>query len=136
MKETLRLVSPVPGLIRRAVKDTAVEGYFIPKGTLVSVTPATNHYDPAYWTDPHSFDPERFGPERREDKSHRNAWVPFGGGAHKCIGLHFGTLEVFAILHEMLRSYRWSVPDGYEVVWDGTSLPIPVDGLPITLRRL
>ncbi|QBX57028.1 cytochrome P450 [Nocardioides seonyuensis] len=64
------------------------------------------------------------------DKSHRNAWIPFGGGVHKCIGLHFGTLEV----HEMLLRHRWTVPDNYRVRWDNTSLPVPADGLPVLLR--
>lgn len=135
MKESLRLVAPVPGLMRMAVKDTSIEGYYIPKGTIVSGNPLTNHYDPAYWSNPHDFDPERFNETRREDKSHRHAWIPFGGGAHKCIGLIFGTLEVKAILHELLLRYEWSVPSDYEVRWDGTSLPIPVDGLPITFTR-
>ena len=88
------------------------------------------------WTDPHRFDPERFAEGRREDKSHRYAWMPFGGGAHKCIGLHFGTFEVKALLHEMLRTYRWSVPETYRMRWDYVSLPVPVDGLPVRLTPL
>ena len=62
--------------------------------------------------------------------------MPFGGGAHKCIGLHFGALEAKALLHEMLRTYRWTVPTAYRARWDHTSLPVPVDGLPVTLARL
>jgi cytochrome P450 len=74
------------------------------------------------------FDPERFNDKRREDKSQRYAWMPFGGGAHKCIGLHFGTLEVKALLHEMLRAHRWSAPAGYAAHWDYVSLPVPPTG--------
>ena len=95
-----------------------------------------NHFDRACWTNPDDFDPDRFGPARAEDKSHRYAWVPFGGGAHKCIGMHFGVLEVKAILHEMLRTHTWTVADGYRVRWDNTSLPIPVDGLPVQFHSL
>ena len=47
--------------------------------------------------------------------------------------MHFGELEVKAILHQMLRTYTWAVPDGYTARWDYTSLPVPADGLPITL---
>ncbi|WP_442785145.1 cytochrome P450 [Amycolatopsis sp. H20-H5] len=135
LKESLRLVAPVPSLARKTVKDTEVLGHFLPAGTLVGVSPTVNHFSPECWTDPMRFDPERFGDERREDKSHRYAWMPFGGGAHKCIGLHFGTLEVKALLHEMLRAYRWSVPARYTARWDYVSLPIPVDGLPMRLDR-
>ncbi|WP_216216505.1 cytochrome P450 [Amycolatopsis aidingensis] len=136
IKEALRLVAPVPSLARKTVADTEVLGHYIPAGTLVGVAPVVNHFLPECWTDPHSFDPERFNEQRREDKSHRYAWIPFGGGAHKCIGLHFGMLEVKAILHEMLRAHRWTTPESYQVRWDYVSLPVPVDGLPVRLSPL
>ncbi|MDV7246595.1 MULTISPECIES: cytochrome P450 [Rhodococcus] len=135
IKETLRLVAPVPIVMRKTVADTDVLGHYIPADTLVAVAPAVNHFVEDCWTNPDTFDPNRFAPDRQEDQSHRFAWIPFGGGVHKCIGLHFGTLEVKAILHEMLRVYTWTVPDDYTVRWDNTSLPVPVDGLPIRLSR-
>ncbi|MDY6870825.1 MAG: cytochrome P450 [Actinomycetota bacterium] len=135
IKESLRLVAPVPLVMRKTVEDTAIEGYYIPADTLVAITPAVNHFDRDIWRDPDRFDPSRFDAPRREDQAHRFAWLPFGGGAHKCIGMHFGTLEVKAILHEMLRTYTWDVSPGYRVRWDNTSLPIPVDGLPVGLHR-
>lgn len=135
IKEALRMCAPVPSLMRKTVRDTEVAGYYIPANTVVGISPVVNHYLPEYWTNPDTFDPLRFSEERREDKSHRFAWVPFGGGAHKCIGMHFGTFEVKAILHEMLLNYRWRVADGYQVRWDNTSLPVPVDGLPVQLLR-
>jgi cytochrome P450 len=136
VKESLRLVAPVPLVLRKTVKDTSVLGHHIPADTIVAAAPAVNHYLEDHWTDPDRFDPDRFSPERREDHGHRFAWIPFGGGVHKCIGMHFGVLEVKAILHEMLRNYQWTVPPGYQVRWDNTSLPVPVDGLPIRLSRL
>jgi cytochrome P450 len=132
-EEALRLVAPVPSLTRQTVKDTEVLGHYIPEGTLVGVSPTVNHFAPECWTDPFRFDPERFAEPRREDKSHRLAWMPFGGGAHKCIGLHFGGLEVKLLVHEMLRAYRWSVPQSYTARWDYVSLPVPADGLPVQL---
>ncbi|GAA3239428.1 cytochrome P450 [Pseudonocardia petroleophila] len=136
VKESLRLVAPVPVVMRRTVTDTALLGHHIPRGTLVLVAGAVNHFDPGCWTDPDTFDPDRFAEPRHEDRSHRDAWIPFGGGVHKCIGMAFGTLEVTAILHEMLRTYRWSVEPGYRPRWDNTSLPVPADGLPVRLTRL
>lgn len=135
IREALRLDAPVPVVMRTAVKDTAVAGHHVPAGTRVVVAQAVNHYDRSCWTDPERFDPERFGPDRREDRSDRDAWIPFGGGVHKCIGLHFGTLEVTAILHEMLRRYRWNVEPSYRLRWDNTSLPVPVGGIPVRLTR-
>ncbi|WP_370942453.1 cytochrome P450 [Amycolatopsis sp. cg5] len=135
IKESLRLVPPVPTMARQTVKDTELLGFHLPKGMMVSVSPTANHFDPALWSDPHEFDPERFAEPRREDKAHRFAWMPFGGGAHKCIGLHFGMLEVKALLHEMLLNYEWHVPTAYTARWDYVSLPVPVDGLPVHLVK-
>lgn len=134
VKETLRLVPPVPGPIRRTVKDTEVLGHYIPANTQIVIGTWVCHLMPEFWTDPLRFDPERFAEPRREDKSHRYAWIPFGGGVHKCIGMHFGTLEVKTVLDAMLRNYRWSFPDSYEPRWGFTSLPFPKDDLPIQVK--
>ncbi|MFP1680439.1 cytochrome P450 [Alloalcanivorax sp. C16-2] len=135
MKEALRLCAPVPSLPRRTVRDAEYQGHYIPAGTFVTVAPYFTHYMEEYWPDPERFDPERFAEGRREDKVHPYAWVPFGGGAHKCIGLHFAEMQVKAILHRVLLRWRWSVPSGYEMPVDTTSLPVPKDGLPVTLER-
>ncbi|GAA1394785.1 cytochrome P450 [Pseudonocardia kongjuensis] len=134
IREALRMDAPVPVVMRTAVTDTAVAGHHVPAGTRVVVAQAVNHYDRSCWSDPETFDPDRFGPDRREDRSDRDAWIPFGGGVHKCIGLHFGTLEVTAILHEMLQRFRWTVATDHRLRWDNTSLPVPVGGIPVTLR--
>ncbi|MBC6448799.1 cytochrome P450 [Actinokineospora sp. HBU206404] len=136
IKESMRLVAPVPSLVRETVKDTDLLGHFVPEGTKIMVTPWINHLLPEYWPDPMRFDPLRFAEDRREDKVHRYAWIPFGGGVHKCIGMHFGMSEVKTLVAQMVRTFRWSFPEGYEVRWDPTALPIPTDGLPLRFERL
>ncbi|MFB9314630.1 cytochrome P450 [Nocardioides plantarum] len=135
MRECLRLRAPVPVVVRRAVKDVVVEGVRIPAGTFVTVAAQFSHLMPELWTDPTAFDPERFSPERREDKSHRFAWEPFGGGVHKCLGMFFAGMEVTAVMHHLLRSYEWSVDPSYVAPLDNRSLPFPKDGQPVDLRR-
>jgi len=136
MREALRLRAPVPALMRRTVKETSLLGVRIPADTGVMVGVQFSHMMEDYWTNPSVFDPERFAPHRREDKSHRMAWEPFGGGVHKCIGLYFAGLEVKSILHRLLRDYRWSVSPGYRAPLDNSSLPFPKDGNPIHLTRI
>ncbi|MCK8612875.1 cytochrome P450 [Gordonia sp. C13] len=135
MKESLRLCPPVPAQPRMAVKDTSIEGFYVPEGTIVTTSSLSSHRDPEFFTNPDMFDPERFGPERAEDKSHRFAWMPFGGGVHKCIGLYFGQMEIKTIMHHLLRGYEWSVPADYVLPMDYSALPVPKDRLPVTLRR-
>ncbi|MFI1914188.1 cytochrome P450 [Nocardia sp. NPDC020380] len=135
-RETLRLYAPVAQQVRETIADTDILGYFVPRGTLVMLGAYTMMRNPRNWKNPDVFDPERFSPGRQEDKSHRYAWAPFGGGAHKCIGMYFGGMTVKSVLHRMLLNYRWSVPDGYEAPLGAGTGPYPVDGLPIRLRRL
>jgi len=103
---------------------------------MVAISPWFTHYQTKYWSNPARFDPERFTEGRHEDKQHSFQWIPFGGGVHKCIGLHFGQLEIKVILHQILLKFRWEVPAGYIIQQDFTSLPIPKDRLPIKLTRL
>lgn len=135
MKEALRLRAPVPVVMRQTVKDTVVAGVRIPAGKDVTVGLQLSHLMEEYWTNPTAFDPERFAEPRREDKSHRFAWDPFGGGVHKCIGLYFAGLEVKSIMHRLLRTYHWDLPADYVPPMDNHSLPFPKDGLPLTLVR-
>ncbi|MGH3564252.1 MAG: cytochrome P450, partial [Mycobacterium sp.] len=72
-----------------------------------------------------------------EHKKHRYAFAPFGGGAHKCIGLVFANLEVKTVFHRLLRSCRLELAHPrYQPHWDYAGMPIPADGMPIILRRL
>ena len=136
MKESLRLCAPVPSLPRVAVRDTELNGYRIPEGAFVAVSPYVNHHDSRVWPEPTRFDPDRFTEDRREDRHHRMAFEPFGGGVHKCIGLHFAGMQVRAVFHELLRSYRWSVPADYTWPLDLAALPYVRDRLPVRLERL
>ena len=136
MKEALRVIPPVPALPRRTVRETEVLGHRLPAGTTVTVSILLNHHLEPWWPDPYRFDPERFAPHRREDKVHSHAWIPFGGGVHKCIGLRFAAVQVKAILHQVLLRYRWSVDGGYRMPIDWSGLPTPRDGLPVRLERI
>ncbi len=136
MKEALRMCPPVPSIPRKTVKDCEFKGFKIPKGSMINIFPYFNGHMEDYWKSPETFDPERFSDDRREDKIHPYAWAPFGGGAHKCIGLHFADLQIKAIMHQMVLNYRWSVDKNYEMPLDTTSLPVPKDGLPVRWEKI
>jgi cytochrome P450 len=136
MKESLRLVPPVPVLARKTVKETEVLGHHIPANRLVSVMLHLSHHMDELWTNPEEFDPERFADDRREDKVHRYAWEPFGGGVHKCLGMFFAGAEVTTIMHHLLRRYSWTVDPDYRAPMNYHSLPFPKDGQPVHLTRL
>jgi len=134
MKESLRMYPPLPTMPRMTTRDVEFDGYLIPAHTLVSVSPVHTHYMTEYWSEPEKFDPMRFAPPREEHKKHPYLWVPFGGGAHMCIGQHFAELQIKAILHQMVLKFRWSVPYEYEIPYQLVPIAKPKDNLPIDLE--
>ncbi len=134
-KEALRIMPPVPALPRRAFRDFTFQGHRIPAGTTVGINPAMVHTDPALWPDPHRFDPMRFTPDQVA-RRHKYAWVPFGGGAHMCLGLHFATMQTRILAHHVLTRYRISAAPGYAPRWQAWPIPRPRDGLRLELRRI
>ena len=136
MKEALRLYPPLTSIPRKAARDCQFGGFHIPKGTPVGISPIHTHHMPSIWTKPHDFDPERFAPARAEHRRHAYAYLPFGGGAHLCIGQHFADMEVKSVMHQLLRRFRWTVPEGYRMPYQLVPIAKPRDGLPIQLRAL
>ncbi|WP_298920707.1 cytochrome P450 [uncultured Roseobacter sp.] len=134
-REALRLVPPVPFIPRLATRDFHWNGYDIPAGTSLALNPGVTMLSPELYTNPTKFDPDRFGPKRVEDRSHKFAWTPFGGGAHKCIGMHFSTLQVKLFMATLLRKNRIHLP-GRAPVWQRMPIPKPKGGLPIILERV
>jgi cytochrome P450 len=129
-KEALRLMAPVPTIPRRALRDFSFGGYDIPAGTEVSVNPAFTHRMAEHWPEPERFDPMRFTPDAVRER-HRFAWVPFGGGAHMCIGLHFATMQIRILTAHLLQRYRIEIAPGVGRDWQVFPIPRPRDGLPV-----
>ena len=136
INEAMRLYPRSRSSAGRRSVDTSIQGHHVPAGTLVAVSAWLNHYLPEFWTNPHAFDPERFSDARREDRSHRLAFMPFGAGAHKCIGMHFATNVVKVVTHQLLRDFRIELRPGYTLEWDLTALPAPTDDFPVLVRRV
>jgi cytochrome P450 len=134
--EALRLETPVPYVPRRSVKPFEFAGHRLPAQTHVTVVPDYTHRDPKLWTRPDAFDPDRFSPERAEHKRHPYAFVPYGGGAHLCIGRAFAYLLAKAFLHQLVRRYRFSAPAGRVHRMQQVPIPRPADGLPLVLTPL
>ena len=132
-KEALRLKPPVPSMPRRAIRDFTFKGYAIPAGTMVGVNPLFTHHMPEIWPEPEKFDPMRFTDEAQRNR-HRFAWVPFGGGAHMCLGLHFAYMQAKCFARHFLQNLEVSLEPGYKPDWQMWPIPKPRDGLRVVLK--
>ena len=134
-KETLRLHPPIPGIPRVAVKPFTFEGHFFPAGTQVGINPLFTHRMEEIWPNPDEFDPTHFTKEKIAQR-HFGAWVPFGGGAHKCIGLRVAEMEAKAFFYHLLLRHRIVLRENYTGVFKSWPISKPVDDLPITLMPM
>ncbi|GAA2796521.1 cytochrome P450 [Crossiella cryophila] len=85
VNEALRLYPPVWFITRRATVDTTLGGHDIPAGASILFSPYALHRDPAVFTDPDAFQPDRWLPENLRTLP-RNAVISFSGGTRKCLG--------------------------------------------------
>jgi len=134
-KEAMRINPPVPGIPRAAVRDFQFQGHDIPAGTRVAVNPLFTHRMPQIWPEPLKFDPLRFTAAAVRAR-HKYAWVPYGGGAHMCLGLHFAYMQAKSFFYHLLTTTNVSLPHGYAPRWQMWPIPKPRDGLPIRIERM
>jgi len=133
--EALRLNPSVPMLSRRTINDCKLGDYHVPANTVIWIPPCYNHRMPEFWSKPDEFDPLRFAAPRNEHKSHSFAYVPFGGGAHKCIGMHFAAMVAKTFMHQFMLSYEYKTQEGYDPKMLFMPLPKPADDLPISIKK-
>ena len=105
---------PLIMLMRMAMEDvpTTLNGqtYIIPKGDIVITSPAVSSRLPSVFKNPDTFDPDRFSPERNEQKT-PFAYLGFGGGRHACLGQQFGLMQAKTIVSVLLRNYTFEAVD-------------------------
>jgi len=108
MTEAIRLYPPAWVFTREAVTDVTLLGeYHISKGTAIVMSPYVLHRTPAIYRDPLQFDPDRW-----LDDVPPFTYIPFGGGARRCIGEEFAWMEGTLLLARLGRSFRFTLADG------------------------
>lgn len=131
VKEAIRLYPSAYAIGRRVVEGDVIGGYRLPPGADVFVSPWVTHRSPRVWEQPQRFDPDRFTPER-EQQRHRYAYLPFGGGPRACIGQYFSMLEATLATASIVRAFGLHATPGPVPVTTGITLR-PGGCVPLTL---
>jgi len=106
INEGLRRV-PFSNTARFCTKDYRIPGtsFTIPKGMKVMIPTAGLHFDPEFWPEPDTFDPERFAIENKTSIA-KGAYQPFGFGPRQCIGYNLMKTESKVMFCHLLRNFR------------------------------
>ncbi|KAK1427256.1 hypothetical protein QVD17_15939 [Tagetes erecta] len=113
IKETFRLNPIAPLLVARESRDRCVlNGYEIPKKSLVYVNVLAVGRDPKCWDKPQVFEPERFMGSSIDYKGTDFELIPFGSGRRGCPGISLGEVTVEVTLSNLLYSFDWELPEG------------------------
>jgi len=133
LEEVMRLYPPVWLLPRSAQAADQIDGYPIPAGSDVLISPYLMHRNPRYWLDPERFVPERFDRARHADRP-RLAYLPFGAGPRVCIGSSLAMIEAVFVLASVVRRLELrELPGRAAVAEPMLSLRIR-GGLPMTIH--
>jgi cytochrome P450 len=75
--------------------------WVIPRGSSIVVSILLMHADADAFPEPDRFDPQRFIGAKPSSFS----WIPFGGGARRCVGAVFANMEIDVVLRTVLRDF-------------------------------
>jgi cytochrome P450 len=136
LNESLRLYPTAPIIVRDFPQDAEIGGVRISRGTVGIIPIFAIHRHRSFWSDPDTFDPGRFAPERTPKPS-RYQFMPFGAGPRICMGAAFATIEMTIMLASFLRAARFSVAPGFDPKPSGQMFLIPKNGMPmrVTMRE-
>ncbi|XP_055540137.1 cytochrome P450 4d1-like [Wyeomyia smithii] len=133
IKESLRLIPPVPIIGRTLLEDMELNGVTVPAGTNVNIKIYNIHRNPKVWPDPDKFDPERFS-KTNESSYGPYDYIPFSFGTRNCIGQKYATMELKVAIIKLVAAFRILPGESMDKMRFKTDLVIrPNKGIPIKL---
>ncbi|XP_055364393.1 cytochrome P450 2J4-like [Betta splendens] len=113
---------------RRTSKDTVLDRFTIPKGTIVLATLNSVLNDESMWETPHSFNPHHFLEPNGKFRK-RDAFIPFSAGKRVCLGEQLARMELFLFFTSLLQRFSFSPAPGeqpsLEFILGATRCPKP-----------
>lgn len=131
IKESMRVLSPVPWNGRVTSKATELGGYALPAGTEVLVSIYQTHHMPELYPDPEAFNPQRW--ETIEPSPYE--YNPFSTGPRLCIGAGFAMMEIKLVLAMLLQRNRLQFLPQVRIDRRGVIVMAPRYGLPMMVHK-
>lgn len=133
VEESLRLYPPAWSFGRAPRRDDELEGFSMPRGGLVMIVPWAMHRDRSVFPDPEAFEPERF----LDAEPPPFSFLPFGAGAHTCIGQGLARAEARVMIATWLRDLDFELLPGQSLEPEPLITLRPREGvrMRVTARR-
>ncbi|CAH0383076.1 unnamed protein product [Bemisia tabaci] len=129
ISEVQRHGNNVPlGVSHRAVEDTNLNGFTIPKDSVVFTNLYRMNMDKHFWGDPHEFRPERFLNSSGQLSNHER-FMPFGLGPRRCLGESLARGTLFVFVASILNNFVITLPTDQE-----PPTLTGVDGITLTIQ--
>uniref|UniRef100_A0A7S0V0I1 C-22 sterol desaturase n=1 Tax=Polytomella parva TaxID=51329 RepID=A0A7S0V0I1_9CHLO len=107
VKEVLRYRPPAPMVPQHVMQPFKVDdNYTAPKGTLL--IPSLWGASLQGYENAAEFDPDRFGPERKEDVKYAGNFLVFGHGPHYCVGKEYAQTHLACFLSRISTAIDWT----------------------------
>ncbi|GIY60315.1 cytochrome P450 2U1 [Caerostris darwini] len=85
-------------------KETTIEGYKIPKRSVIVSNLYSIHFDPKLYPNPETFEPKRFLNDEGKRIKVEGPFL-FGLGKRACIGESLAQMEIFLVISSLLQSF-------------------------------
>lgn len=104
------MYTPIPsGFPHRALEQTTLAGYDVPKGAFIVTGLQVAHWDAKHFEEPRRFRPERFLDDRGRLALCQDTTLPFGAGKRLCAGETFSRNLMFVLVAALAQSFNVSV---------------------------
>ncbi len=107
LRESLRLYSVVPCVMRQTIKPTKIANHIIPKGTSINVNIQSVHHNEKYWPQPMKYDPSRFTDSNKKPAPF--TFLPFIDGPRNCLGQYLAILESKMVVSLITQRYTFKL---------------------------
>lgn len=130
IKESMRLLPPVPCLVRYNPEPVELAGRTWKRDTLFVTSQYFTHRDERLFPQPNRFDPDRWLSIRPSPYE----YFPFGAGPRMCLGAAFSVLIMKTALSMILQRYRLSVVPGTRIDKFVSFVLEPNPGMPMSIH--
>lgn len=135
--ETMRLKPVAPLNAMEPLEDIEVNGYRIPKGTIIMMLTRRIAVDDARFGHAAEFDPDRWlkSEAERGCPHDTSAFVPFGSGPRFCPGRNLALLEIRTVLAMLCRNFEVTLADSARPVEELLAFTMMPRNLQVRLRK-